>query len=103
VPPFRIEFLVAKKPLPDRVHPFQFLKSILDRCDGDNLITMYFYLSEIKVTTGQEVKKGDIIGLVGTTGRSTGPHLFFGIRWHNARINPQFLLDDPAKIPAVIP
>ena len=70
---------------------------------GDNLITMYFHLSEIKVTTGQEVKKGDIIGLVGTTGRSTGPHLFFGIRWHNARINPEFLLDDPAKIPAVIP
>lgn len=70
---------------------------------GDNLITMYFHLSEIKVTAGQEVKKGDIIGLVGTTGRSTGPHLFFGIRWHNARINPQFLLDDPAKIPAVIP
>jgi murein DD-endopeptidase MepM/ murein hydrolase activator NlpD len=70
---------------------------------GDNLITMYFHFSEIKVTAGQEVKKGDIIGLVGTTGRSTGPHLFFGIRWHNARINPQFLLDDSAKIPAVIP
>jgi hypothetical protein len=33
VPHFRFEFLVAKKPLPDRVHPFQFLKSILDRCD----------------------------------------------------------------------
>ena len=33
VPPFRVEFLVAKKPLLDRVHPFQFLKSILDRCD----------------------------------------------------------------------
>jgi hypothetical protein len=33
VPPFRDEFLVAKKPLPDRVHPFQFLKPILDRCD----------------------------------------------------------------------
>jgi hypothetical protein len=70
---------------------------------GNNLITMYFHFSEIKVTAGQEVKKGDIIGLVGTTGRSTGPHLFFGIRWHNARINPQFLLDDPAKIPAVVP
>ena len=70
---------------------------------GDNLITMYFHFSEIKVTAGQQVKKGDIIGIVGTTGRSTGPHLFFGIRWHNARINPQFLLEDPAKIPAVGP
>jgi murein DD-endopeptidase MepM/ murein hydrolase activator NlpD len=68
---------------------------------GDGLISMYFHLSEIEVKTGQEVKKGDTVGLVGTTGRSTGAHLFFGVRWHNARINPQFLLEDPAKIPAV--
>jgi murein DD-endopeptidase MepM/ murein hydrolase activator NlpD len=68
---------------------------------GDELITMSFHLSEIKVEAGQEVKKGDTVGLVGTTGRSTGAHLFFGVRWHNARINPQFLLANPAKIPAV--
>ena len=60
---------------------------------GGGLISMYFHLSEIKVMAGQEVKKGDTVGLVGTTGRSTGAHLFFGVRWHNARINPQFLLD----------
>jgi len=53
------------------------------------------------VKAGQQVKKGDTVGLVGTTGRSTGPHLFFGVRWHDARINPQFLLEDPGKIPAV--
>jgi murein DD-endopeptidase MepM/ murein hydrolase activator NlpD len=70
---------------------------------GGGLISMYFHLSEIKVKTGQEVKKGDTVGLVGTTGRSTGAHLFFGVRWHNARINPQFLLENPAKIPAVDP
>ena len=70
---------------------------------GDGLITMSFHLSEIKVKAGQQVKKGDTVGLVGTTGRSTGPHLFFGVRWHDARINPQFLLKDPAKIPAVGP
>lgn len=68
---------------------------------GDGLISMSFHLSEIKVEKGQQVKKGDTIGLVGTTGRSTGPHLFFGVRWHGARINPQFLFQDPAKIPAV--
>jgi hypothetical protein len=68
---------------------------------GDGLITMYFHLSEIKVKAGQEVKEGDTVGLVGTTGRSTGAHLFFGLRWHNARINPQFLLENPAKIPTV--
>src|SRR5512135_1910903 len=70
---------------------------------GDGLISMSFHLSEIKVEAGQQVKKGDTVGLVGTTGRSTGPHLFFGVRWHGARINPQFLLKDPAKIPAVGP
>jgi biotin carboxyl carrier protein len=70
---------------------------------GDGLISMSFHLSEIKVEAGQQVKKGHTIGLVGTTGRSTGPHLFFGVRWHGARIDPQFLLKDPAKIPAVGP
>jgi hypothetical protein len=70
---------------------------------GDGLISMCFHLSQIKVKAGQQVKKGDTVGLVGTTGRSTGPHLFFGIRWHGARINPRYLLEDPAKIPAVGP
>ena len=68
---------------------------------GDGLISMYFHLSEIDVQAGQEVRKGDKLGQVGTTGRSTGPHLFFGVRWHNARIDPRFLLEDPAKIPAL--
>ncbi|HEY2969189.1 MAG TPA: M23 family metallopeptidase [Casimicrobiaceae bacterium] len=68
---------------------------------GDGLVTMYFHLSDIHVQTGQEVRKGDRVGQVGTTGRSTGPHLFFGVRWHNARIDPRFVLEDPAKIPAL--
>jgi murein DD-endopeptidase MepM/ murein hydrolase activator NlpD len=68
---------------------------------GDGLISMYFHLSEIKVQAGQEVKKGHTLGRVGSTGRATGPHLFFGVRWHDARIDPQFLLEDPGKIPTV--
>jgi murein DD-endopeptidase MepM/ murein hydrolase activator NlpD len=68
---------------------------------GDGLISMYFHLSAINVQTGQEVRKGERVGQVGTTGRSTGPHLFFGVRWHNARIDPRFVLGDPAKIPAI--
>ena len=68
---------------------------------GDGLVSMYFHLSAIDVQTGREIRKGDRIGQVGTTGRSTGPHLFFGIRWHNARIDPRFVLEDPAKIPAL--
>ncbi len=66
---------------------------------GNGLVTMYFHLSRIEVKAGQEVTKGQTLGLVGSTGRSTGPHLFFGVRWHNARIDPKFLLEDPDKIP----
>ena len=68
---------------------------------GNGLVTMSFHLSEIKVQTGQDVKKGGTLGLVGSTGRVTGPHFHLGVRWHDARIAPQALLDDPAKIPAI--
>ena len=68
---------------------------------GDGLISMYFHLSDIKVQVGDEVKTGAVLGRVGSTGRATGPHLFFGIRWHDARINPQFVLEGPSKIPSV--
>jgi murein DD-endopeptidase MepM/ murein hydrolase activator NlpD len=68
---------------------------------GDGLISMYFHLASIKVEVGQEVKKGHVLGPIGSTGRATGPHLFFGIRWHDARINPQFVLEDPSKIPSI--
>jgi murein DD-endopeptidase MepM/ murein hydrolase activator NlpD len=68
---------------------------------GDGLISMYFHLSDIKVQVGQEVKKGHTLGSVGSTGRATGPHLWFGVRWHDARINPAFLLENPERIPKV--
>jgi murein DD-endopeptidase MepM/ murein hydrolase activator NlpD len=68
---------------------------------GDGFISMYFHLSDISVKAGQQVARGHVIGRVGSTGRATGPHLFFGIRWHNARINPKLLLEDPTKIPDV--
>jgi len=68
---------------------------------GDGLISMYFHLADIKVTASEQVQKGHILGRVGSTGRATGPHLFFGIRWHDARIDPRFVLEEPSKIPEV--
>lgn len=68
---------------------------------GDRLVSMYFHLGELKVRAGQDVKKGDALGVVGSTGRTTGPHLHLGMRWHGSRIDPQLLLNDPAKIPAI--
>lgn len=55
---------------------------------GGGLFTMYFHLSEPKVEEGAKVKKGEVIGLSGSSGRVTGPHLHWGARLANARIDP---------------
>ena len=68
---------------------------------GDGLVSESFHLSEISVKVGDAVKQGDVLGKVGTTGRSTGPHLFFGTRWHGARVNPRLLLEDPSRFTAI--
>jgi murein DD-endopeptidase MepM/ murein hydrolase activator NlpD len=68
---------------------------------GDGLISMYFHMSQVGVKQGENVRRGQRIGAVGSTGRATGPHLHFGIRWHRARIAPALLLSDPAGIPQV--
>ena len=62
---------------------------------GDGLVSMTFHLSEILVKEGDEVKKGDLLGKVGATGRVTGPHLHFALRWHGARVDPAILLELP--------
>jgi murein DD-endopeptidase MepM/ murein hydrolase activator NlpD len=59
---------------------------------GDGLFTMYLHLSEILVEPGRQVRAGERIGLVGSTGRASGPHLHFGVRWRGARVDPAVLL-----------
>jgi murein DD-endopeptidase MepM/ murein hydrolase activator NlpD len=67
---------------------------------GDGLVTMYFHLHEIFVELGQPVTRGAVIGTVGSTGRSTGPHLHFGARWRGARIDPALLLGPVTRYPS---
>ncbi len=59
---------------------------------GDNLQTLYCHLSEIDVRTGDTVDAGGMIGLVGTTGMSTGPHLHFELRVDGVRCDPVYVL-----------
>jgi len=59
---------------------------------GQGLVTIYMHLSEFKVKEGENVKAGQLIALSGWTGRSTGPHLHFAVRWHGEYLNPATLL-----------
>jgi hypothetical protein len=68
---------------------------------GGGLISMNFHLASLDVKTGDEVKRGATLGKVGSTGRSTGPHLHLGFRWVGARIDPLLLLNSPDQLPTV--
>jgi murein DD-endopeptidase MepM/ murein hydrolase activator NlpD len=60
---------------------------------GLGLTSIYLHLSKLLVKDGQKVKKGELIGLAGGTGRATGPHLHLGVQWFNKRIDPLLLFD----------
>jgi len=55
---------------------------------GGELQTRYAHMSRLNVAKGQRVKKGEIIGFVGSTGRSTGPHLHYEVRVRGKAVNP---------------
>jgi len=55
---------------------------------GDGITTRYAHLSRIFVVVGEQVKQGEIIGAIGTSGRTTGPHLHYEVRIHGAPVNP---------------
>jgi len=64
---------------------------------GLGLYTLYFHLDGVAVTEGQIVERGETVGTVGTTGRSTGPHLHFAAQLGRARINPPDLYKLPVR------
>lgn len=68
---------------------------------GGGLVTMVFHLDDIKVEAGATVQRGDGLATVGSTGRSTGPHLHYGARYQNQRIDVGALIGDPMKLPGV--
>lgn len=60
---------------------------------GNNLISMFLHLNDIYVNKGQILKKGDVIGTIGSTGLSTGPHLHWSVLLNNEYINPLALVN----------
>jgi len=62
---------------------------------GQGLYSMCFHLSEVSVSQGQEVKRGQVIGRVGATGRAMGPHLHWGVRLQGMRVDPMSLISLP--------
>ncbi|RYL28344.1 peptidoglycan DD-metalloendopeptidase family protein [Acinetobacter piscicola] len=59
---------------------------------GQGLISMFCHLSKVNVAKGQKLTQGEVLGLVGKTGRVTGPHLHWGMSLNNARVDPQLFL-----------
>jgi murein DD-endopeptidase MepM/ murein hydrolase activator NlpD len=64
---------------------------------GYGIETRYGHLSAFKVKVGQAVKRGDLLGLVGATGRATGPHLHYEVRANGRILNPLQLLLTPRR------
>jgi biotin carboxyl carrier protein len=63
---------------------------------GMGVSSNFLHLSRLDVKVGDKVKQGQVIGLVGATGRATGPHMHWGMNWKQLRIDPQLLL--PKKL-----
>ncbi len=60
---------------------------------GHGISSIYSHLENVLVSVGDQINRGDIIGTVGSTGRSTGPHLDFRINWFQTRLDPMSVLE----------
>ena len=59
---------------------------------GHGISTIYSHLENVLVSVGDKINQGDLIGTVGSTGRSTGPHLDFRINWFQTRLDPMSVI-----------
>ena len=69
-------------------HPFTLEGNLLMIDHGDGLNSAFLHLSRIDVAVGDHVRQGQPIGAVGATGRATGPHLHWSLRWRDAKLDP---------------
>jgi murein DD-endopeptidase MepM/ murein hydrolase activator NlpD len=67
--------------------------NVVEVSHGNGLTTRYAHMSKFKSRVGQRVAAGDVIGAIGNTGRSTGPHLHFEVRVNDRAVNPRPFLE----------
>lgn len=72
--------------------PFSLEGNLLMIDHGMGLNSAFLHLSAIEVKQGDRVTQGQVIGRIGATGRATGPHLHWSMKWNDARIDPQLLV-----------
>lgn len=73
-------------------HPFSLEGNLVMIDHGFGLISAIMHLQRIDVHVGERIGKGEPIGLIGATGRATGPHLHWGMTWNGVRIDPMALV-----------
>ena len=73
-------------------HPFSLEGNLVMIDHGFGLVSALMHLQRIEVKTGDRVARGQEIGLIGRTGRATGPHLHWGMTWNDVRIDPILLV-----------
>jgi len=74
--------------------PFEGGLTLIDH--GQGLITAYLHQSRIDVLPSQRITRGDVIGRVGMTGRATGPHLCWRMKWRDRNCDPSLMVGQSA-------
>lgn len=78
-------------------HPFTLEGNLVILDHGMGLTSAFLHFSRVLVTPGRRVRQGEPIGLVGATGRATGPHMHWGMVWRGRRIDPALLAGAMAR------
>jgi murein DD-endopeptidase MepM/ murein hydrolase activator NlpD len=60
---------------------------------GQGLITMYLHMSRLDVAVGDTLEQGQVIGAVGSSGRATGPHLCWRMKWRDRQLDPSVAIE----------
>jgi murein DD-endopeptidase MepM/ murein hydrolase activator NlpD len=64
---------------------------------GHGVSSNFLHMSRIDVKVGDRVEQGQVIGLVGATGRANGPHMHWGMNWFDVRVDPLLLMTPPGQ------